>query len=322
MAQDSLSAAEVGVSGRGAGVTAITAILNLNDHGFDFNHLKYPAYNRHIPPGFFEYPWGTTAPINWGPDPNGLIKFGSLGTMWQDSTSPGLVRYKAGGNPLNESDGRVIYTRDGAWQGFEQYLILGVKGSQVTTLKSAVGWRDLFPQIAEKFMSALNGLKPQEYQAMANNPGAVHGFVNNLREANAAGYMADINQKDVDAISSISYESFQDELKKLPEDERRAVESGKANNKTVEIVRKVLGALKIVVGGIATVAAIILAASALASAGLGPPGWVLSAALAAKLTAVVAVGGAVLVFLELVDWFLGLFFSNAEAAALLEGVPV
>src|ERR1017187_1846588 len=56
--------------GRGPGVTAINAILNLNEHPFAFTHLKYPNYNRSIPPGLFRYPWNTTAPVNWGADPN------------------------------------------------------------------------------------------------------------------------------------------------------------------------------------------------------------------------------------------------------------
>src|SRR4051812_25282785 len=98
------------MEGRGPGVTAITAILNLNEHPFEFTHLKYPHYNRQIPPGFFRYPYGTTAPINWGSDPNGLIRFGSLGTMWQENSDDWKVRFKAGGNPVNDADGAVVYT--------------------------------------------------------------------------------------------------------------------------------------------------------------------------------------------------------------------
>lgn len=314
------SEAVVAGEGRGAGVTAISGILNLNDHAFHFRHLKYPRYDREIPPGLFEYPWGTTAPINWGPDPAGLIHFGGLGTMWQDSTSPGLVRYKAGGSPGNESDGQIVYARDGAWQGVEQYLILGVRGDKVVKLRSSVAFRDLFPDIAERFLTALNVLKPRDYRAIAETPGAVHSFVNCLKEADKDGYMKDIRQADLDAISSISYEDLQAQLKNLPENERREVESGKTNQKTIEVIKKILMGLRIAVGLIAGIAAV-LAAGIYVAIHFGPVGWAVAMGKAKVLALVAAAGGLLVTFILLVEFVLSFFEGKSGAAALFEDAP-
>jgi hypothetical protein len=301
--------------GRGDWVTAITAILNLNNAPFDFVHLKYPHYNRVVPPGLFRYPYGTTAPINWGSHAGGLIKFGAYGTMWQNHDR---VYYKAGGDPINDTDGEVIYTRRHAFPG-EQYLILGLKGNQVRTLKSYTPGEALFQNASEAILKLVNNISPAAYAHLAQGSGAVTRFINGLKSANDAGLINSLDRGALDALSKISYEDFNNQFQKLTAEERKeflAAPDGKPSG--LKLANQIFTALGIVTGGITAVLGVVAgffgAVAGYAALG-GPAAWVTVSAVCGLIAGVVAIvagiAAAISAVFFLVAWILDMIDTYA-----------
>jgi ABC-type antimicrobial peptide transport system permease subunit len=304
------------IKGRGFGVTAITAILNLNDRPFDFIHSKYPHYNRQIPPGFFRYPFGTTAPINWGSDAGGLIQFGTLGSMWQHNIGDWSVRYKQGANPVNDGDGEIVYTRRPSVPG-EHYLILGVKGNRVSTLKSYTPGEAFLENFQDAVLNAMNILKPSDYTVLAKNSGQVRKFTNRLKEADDAGLLNGLDRRDVDALLRINPRDLENQLNKLTPEDRRELEEGKGSSGAVTNVKKLFELFGIIIFGAASAITVIAGVISLILLFTGPAGWTVLGLVGGILAIVVGVLGIVGTAIALIVWILG-FFENTESMALLE----
>jgi hypothetical protein len=307
------------LEGRGPGVTAITAILNLNHQPFDLVHHKYPHYNRPIPPGLFRYPRGTTAPINWGAAANGLIQLGGAGTLWQHNVGDWSVRHKAGGHPVSDGDGDIIYTRRPSGPG-EHYLILGVNGHKVVTLQSYTPGEAFLENLREDVLNVLNIFKPADYITLAENAGAVRLFLDGFKAANDAGHLEGLDKRDVEALSRIDYGTFQAKLQQLSPEDRQAIERGNPTEQLVRFVKWLFVGMGIAIMGTAVAIAVVVALVAKIAMLWGPPGWVASAVLLGAAVAILATGALLTVLYLLLAWMLhwlqGHTFNRLREAAL------
>jgi small-conductance mechanosensitive channel len=298
---------------RGLGVTAITAILNLNSQPFNFAHLKYPEYNRQIPPGLFRYPRNTTAPINWGADANGLIQFGGAGTMWQHNVGDWSIRYKAGGNPVNDGDGDIIYTRRPSLLPGEHYLVLGIRGNTVTTLKSYVPGEALLENLREDLLNVLNVFKPADYITLAENIGTARMMVDSLKAAGDAGHLEGLDKRDVEALLGVSHEAIHAQLQQLTPEDRELLQSGNAGPRVVTIMKHIFTALGLAIAGATVAIAVFLGILAKALALLGPVGWALSIAVGVAIVAILVAGLALALMYLLFAWL----FSVLEGSGFM-----
>jgi hypothetical protein len=308
----------VGIQGRGDGVTAISAVLNQTGQPVHLIHRKHPEYNRIMEPGLFLYDRGITPPIKWEWDANSLIEFAGIGTMWQHNHDLMQVRFKAGGNPANVSDGQVVYTRRAAFPG-EQYLILGLyPNNEIRTLRSFTPMEAIWNNLQEDVLSILNILQPKDYSAIEANKTGVRRFMDTLGNFSNIfpGELDRLKKGEIEHILSVGPDKWMAALNQLSESELQQVKNGTASQSSISIAKKIMDLLGITIVGVSAAIAAVVIAICCVLAALGPIGWATVGVVCSIAGFILAITGAIGGLFLLIGWILSWFEGGEKSAEL------